>query len=76
MTVSQQIQELISVGMTQELIAEKAGIKTQSKISRIVTGATKHPRHCDAKAIEELHEFVICKGNEWTLYDTPVAVEG
>lgn len=73
MNVSQQISELIESGMTQELIAEKSKRK-QYTVSRLATKATKHPRFDDAKAIDDLHKFVVIDGNHWDDYDVKESV--
>lgn len=67
MSVAQKIKELIELGMTQEAIAEHSGIY-QSKVSRLATGATKHPRYSDVKAIEGLYEWVAVEGCHWDNY--------
>ena len=68
MNVSQQISELIESGMTQELIRDKSKVN-QWTISRLATGATKEPKHKDAKAIDELYHFVVLNGNHWDNYE-------
>lgn len=69
MSVSQQISELIERGMTQELIRDKSAVN-QWTVSRLATGATKEPKYKDAKAIDELYQFVVVEGNHWDNYTT------
>lgn len=68
MNVSQQIRDLKERGVTQEMIHEKTKVP-QYTISRLATRATKEPKHKDAKAIDDLYQFVVAEGNHWSEYE-------
>lgn len=68
MSISEQIKELVDAGMTQIKIQEKTNL-TQSKISRLASGATKRPSWDDGMVIKNLHQFVVLENNHWDEYE-------
>lgn len=75
MQPSMQIADLMNKGMSQQLIANKAGIRSQSTVSRLSTGCTKNPKWRDVESIQKLYQFVVVEKKHWSDYDANQAQE-